>query len=137
MVNGASWVSGRIGTALDFDGVDDEVQTFYPGVSGSQARTVTMLVKSTHTREHGLVAWGDSSVKGARWHLRINDKDKHGVVGAIRTDVEGGYKIGTTNIADGAWHHVVSVFSGNNVTDVVHYVDGVLEGTSGSSKLVG
>jgi hypothetical protein len=39
-----------------------------------------------------------------------------GVLGAIRTEVGGGYLVGSTNIADGRWHHVVSLFNGTNVT---------------------
>ncbi len=139
-VGGPAWVTAGLapvpsGTAaaLAFDGADDCIAAAYAGVGGSAARTVAFWVRTTDAvgDQHGLVAWGDDTANGAKWHLRLNNNSGNGTVGAIRTEVQGGYIIGRTPLNDGQWHHVVSVFSGDNVDDVVHYVDGVVEGVSG------
>jgi arylsulfatase A-like enzyme len=118
--------------ALGFDGVDDYVSTDYEGIGGSEARTVCFWVKTADTARAGIVSWGDGQTNGGKWHIRLNDDPADGVVGAIRTEVGGGYLIGSTNIADGGWHHVVSLFDGSEVTEVKHYIDANLEGVSGS-----
>lgn len=119
--------------ALQFDGVDDYVSTDYPGVLGGAARTLSFWVKTTATNTHGIVAYGNSLGNGEKWHLRVNDAAGNGPVGAIRTEVQGDFHIGSTVINDGAWHHVVSVFpaSGTTADDVIHYVDGSVEGIGG------
>ncbi|MFP4058548.1 MAG: LamG-like jellyroll fold domain-containing protein [Candidatus Brocadiia bacterium] len=120
--------------ALDFDAVDDYVHTVFPGIGGSGSRTVSFWINTTEVTRHGIVAWGDSGSSGEKWHVRLNDSAGNGVVGAVRTEVQGGYNIADTPLDDGAWHHVVSVFqkdSDPNVNDVDHYVDGVLLGRSG------
>ena len=132
---GDEWTGGAVGGALDFDGDNDYVDTGYDGIAGSSSRTVTFWVKSTDTSDHAIIAWGDEWVNGAKWHIQLNSNSSDGTLGAIRTEVQRGYIIGSTNIADDNWHHVASVFKEDgtpNVTDVLHYVDGVLETTSGS-----
>ena len=46
--------------------------------------------------------------------------------GNLRVEVNGGYKIGTTIINDGAWHHVVILRAGGLARN---YVDGVQVGS--------
>ena len=49
-ISGASWAVGKVGTALSFDGVDDEViATGYKGISGSTPRTIAAWIKTSTT----------------------------------------------------------------------------------------
>lgn len=116
-----------------FNGADSFIQTDYAGVGGAEARTVAFWVKTEDLSTHGIVAWGDSDANGEKYHIRVNNSEGNGPVGAIRTEVQGGFNIGTANIADGEWHHVVSVFpeGSSDVEQVLHYVDGVLDVTGG------
>ena len=103
----------------------------YPGITGSNARTVAAWVQLFQGGTTGtLIQWGQNS-GGKRFTVRINGTTG-GQAGAVRSEVNGGYKIGTTDLRDGQWHHVAVVLpSGkSNVTDVLLYVDGQLEGTS-------
>ncbi|MDG2123118.1 MAG: LamG domain-containing protein, partial [Verrucomicrobiales bacterium] len=121
--------------ALEFNGLNGHVDTTWEGFGGAVPRTVSFWVKTTATNDHGIVAWGNSTLTGGKWHLRVNSNAANGPVGAIRTEVQGDFHIGTTVINDGEWHHVVSVFPADpptgTVDDVFHYVDGVLEGIGG------
>jgi MYXO-CTERM domain-containing protein len=119
---------------VEFNGSDSYIQTEFPGIGGADDRSVTFWVKTTDLNTHGIVAWGDAGANGRKWHLRVNNDEGNGPLGAIRTEVQGGFNIGTTNIADGEWHHVASVFANDgspDVADVLHYVDGVLEERGG------
>lgn len=129
--------------SLSFDGVDDYVETAYQGIGGDAPRTVSFWIKTTATNTHGIVAWGLSTSDGAKYHIRVNDAAGNGPVGAIRTEVQGDFHIGTVIVNDGQWHHIVSVFPEDPLTgtveDVLHYVDGELDftgGAGGGSPLV-
>ena len=120
--------------SLDFDGIGQYVSTPFPGIAGSGARTVAFWVKTNSASNHGIVAWGDSTVNGAKWHVRLNDNAANGPVGAIRTETQGDFTIGTTVLNDGEWHHVVSVYpeGSGELGTVIHYVDGVAEAAGGN-----
>ncbi len=126
-----SWIatSGcRVGRCLSFNGTDTYVDIDgYGGISGTNDRTVTLWVKSaTDNTVQSLVTWGEETT-GAKYHIRVE-----GSIDAVRVEVNGGYKYGTTDIMDGSWHHVGVVFSGTDVLDHVLYVDGQEE-TIGAS----
>ena len=128
------WTEGRIGSALQFDGDDDLVVTGWKGLSGNAPRTIAYWVKTDWAVDasSGIVGWG-ASTTGAKWHTRLNNTAGNGVVGAIRTEIEGSYIIGTKVVNDNEWHHIVSVFpeGGTLMGDVKHYVDGELQVVSG------
>ena len=134
-MNGNEWTLGLLGGALEYDGTNDYLDTPYVGVNGSSARTVTFWIKTTDTSDHGIVAWGDDTTSGANWHIRLNPTSEAGTEGAIRTETQGGYIVGSMNLADGEWHHIASVFDNDgtpNIDDVLHYVDGVADSSSAS-----
>lgn len=119
--------------SLDFDGVNDKVQTTYTGITGTNARSIEawVMVPATATSLNGgIVTWGVNAA-GQKWVFRI--QSTNGTNGAIRIEVNGGYKVGVTNIRDGAWHHVALTWANDGSPDVMDsklYVDGALEGTS-------
>ncbi|WP_274475833.1 LamG-like jellyroll fold domain-containing protein [Mangrovimonas aestuarii] len=122
------------GISLNFDGVDDYVQTTCPGVANNGARTVEAWIKTTknsNPSEGGsqsvIVDWG-STTNGKRFTFNILWGN------AIRLEVAGAGLNGTVAVNDGNWHHVAVTFnpSGNTMS---LYVDGVLD-TSGIMSTV-
>lgn len=97
----------------------------YKGISGSTDRTCEAWVK-TEVANKEIVSWGKNSA-GQKWVFRINDD------GTLRVEVNGGNIYGTTSLTDNQWHHVACVFSGDNVDDVLLYVDGELETIAGGA----
>ncbi|GAA3561842.1 hypothetical protein GCM10022395_10560 [Snuella lapsa] len=110
------------GTVADFDGTDQLAIAGYSGILGSADRSTTAWVK-TSTANKAIMAWGGTSTS-AKWIFMLNSS------GQPRVEVAGGYIVGTTNVADGQWHHVAYSFSDDgtpNTSDIKLYVDGVLE----------
>ena len=131
-------VVGGPESSLRFDGTSNYVQTTFPGIGGSASRTVTFWIKTTDTTNHGIISWGDSSSNTRKYHVRINNSEANGTRGAIRCEVQGGYTIGSTNLADNQWHHVAVVFGEDatpSTSDVLLYVDGQLDPKSGTADL--
>ncbi|MBI4662330.1 MAG: hypothetical protein HY735_26210 [Verrucomicrobia bacterium] len=141
LINGPTWVAdaptlGRPNPfALQFDGVDDYVQTTYAGVGGTRPRAVSFWLKTdvSPPNTHGIIAWGNSSANSLKYHVRLET-----TTGSIRTEAQGGNNWATTALNDGAWHHVVSMLPSGVVAEnnsVVHYVDGALDEKLGGSNV--
>ncbi|MDD7986870.1 FecR domain-containing protein [Lentisphaera marina] len=136
---GPQFTEGAFGYALGFDGKNDWAETDFMGVSGSRPRTVSFWVKIPKDAKQGdnysFVSWGNSREKGEKWQIGWNALAKDGVLGAIRTEFKEGCVVGETDLRDGRWHHIVSLFIGGDNADVAthvrHYVDGRLEAISG------
>jgi len=96
----------------------------YKAISGNNDRTIEAWI-NTSVNNKEITSWGLNSTN-QKWVFRLNND------GTLRSEVNGGFKYGTTAIDDGEWHHVAVVFSGTNITDALFYVDGNLEGTGGS-----
>ncbi|MCG8584064.1 MAG: hypothetical protein MI757_05070 [Pirellulales bacterium] len=119
-------------SGLSFDGLNDELAaTGNTGITGVAARSVSAWIKTTTTG--AIVSWGAANA-GEEWTMRVQDDD--GAEGALRVDVGSGYVVGTTDLRDDAWHLVVAVLPDgfDNATDVLLYVDGVLETVSASQS---
>ena len=127
----AHFEPGLLDQALALDGAGDYVTiNGYTGVNGTQSRTVTAWIQTTGLG--AIAAWGEN-VAGQKWIFRV--QDSNGQAGAIRIEVNGGYQVGDTDLRDGQWHHVAAVLIDDgspNVTEILLYVDGVLEGSSAS-----
>ncbi|MCD6303505.1 MAG: LamG domain-containing protein, partial [Planctomycetes bacterium] len=125
---GVTLVGGKYGQAAQFNGTGQVTITGYKGILGTTARTVSAWVKTT-VDNGGIASWGTNASTN-KWVFRV--QTSNGQAGAIRTEVNGGYKVGSTDIRDDQWHHVTAVLpaGSNNVNQVLLYVDGVLEGTS-------
>ncbi len=133
------WAAGLIGGALEFDG-DDDLSTSWTGIGGDTPRTVAFWSKTdwdVTDISSGIVGWGTSEdPSGQKWHIRLNSNADNGTVGAVRTEIQGNYIIGSTPINDGEWHHVASVLpeGGFLNTDVIHYIDGEVDPMSGTNN---
>ena len=112
----------NFGSVADFDGSDQIVVTGYQGEIGAMARTITAWIKTTETGK-AIAAWGKAA-STTKWTFRLE------TTGVLRLEPGGGNIIGSTNVADGQWHHVACVFSDDgtpDVADVQLFVDGELE----------
>lgn len=131
---GPSWVAGRFGSALAFDGAGDFVATDFGGIPGGRARTVALWAKVPADWEpsngFALVSWGTMR-PGAAWQISINPLADDGPIGRLRVGVHTSQVIGTRDLRDGRWHHLAAVlFDGAGPRDTTHillFVDGELE----------
>ena len=136
--SGGSISKGKYGNALSLSGRRKFATSNFRGIGGSNARTVSFWVRipanSKRDEAYAIVAWGALG-PSEKWQVAYNPNPNNGVVGAIRTEFAQGYIIGTTDLRDGRWHHIVSMFIGGEDADIAthikHYVDGELEGVSG------
>jgi hypothetical protein len=116
---------------LNFDGVDDYVQTTAPSVSGTNARTIEAWIKTTKNYNpsigglQGVILDMGTFNLGQRFTFNILWSN------SIRIEIGGTGISGTTAINDGNWHHVAVVYDPSQTTQVYLYIDGQLE-TSGN-----
>ena len=121
--------------AIEFSGDNSWIQTDFPGIGGSEPRTVTFWIKTVATNTHGIVGWG-ATADTEKWHIRVNNNAGNGVLGAIRTEPQSGQNVASTPVNDGEWHHIASVFpdGATMISEVQHFVDGVLDPRSGGGE---
>ncbi len=114
---------GNTQTALDFDGVDDYVQTNYPGISGNGARTVMAWINTTEYtigNQQVITDWGTVATGGRFTFCLLHNN-------ALRLEVLGNGLGGTIAVNDGNWHHVAVTYDPDSANTVSLYVDGVLD----------
>ncbi len=100
----------------------------YPGVSGDDPRTVSAWVRpNSVTGGQAIVEWGQPG-GGTRWTLRLDDA-------RLRTEVQGGFLVGETELEAGEWSHVAVTFDGTNLSDAVLYVNGVMQDVFDSTDI--
>ena len=136
----AAHIPGKYGYALNFDGVDAQVEL--PGITlptGNDLRTISAWVRVSDTsviEKQVIFGYGTES-DGQRFGFRLDTKTPEQ---KLRLEVRGGFILGTTKINDGNWHHVAVVvddFDNSGILDVDEvklYVDGVEENVSDSAS---
>ncbi|WP_242202126.1 PKD domain-containing protein [Aestuariivivens insulae] len=110
------------GSVADFDGTDRVSIPQYSGVLGVGDRSITGWIKTTTTNK-AIMSWG-AAATSTKWVFMQNTS------GLLRVEIGGGYIVGSTNVADGQWHHVACTFADDgtpNIQDARLYVDGQLE----------
>jgi len=124
------------GAALKLDGWDDYVEIAgFSGVLGVRSRTVSAWIKTETTTTGQIISWGYqptnvhvvSAGGGGNWMFMVLAE------GNLRLGVGGGGIDGSTNVADGQWHHVAAVLESDgtpDLSDVKLYADGVEEYTT-------
>jgi len=76
--------------------------------------------------------------EGEGWEISANSHSNHGSRGALRIDHRNGHIVGSTDIADGNWHHVAYRFIGGEGADVASHVHLFVDGRPDSiSESVG
>jgi len=121
------WVDGPpgLGTALDFDGVDDEVQLGdNPTLTPPTQISVSAWVNSTAAEADMIFTRDDNSAR--IWRLSV-EADGDPAFQVFNTSGFAGTAVGTSDATDGNWHFITGTW--DNVT-VRIYFDGVEEGTA-------
>jgi hypothetical protein len=119
LANGPTWVSGKSGSALRFDGIDDHVQIPDSStVNLSLPYSITFWIKSGSNVRHALIV--KKNTTGNSWNYTISSNE--GGSAYLRfASGSSGYNM-TTNIFDDKWHHIgLTISSGGNLQ---WYVDG-------------
>ena len=132
LLRGMAWdPAGRVGSALQFDGLGGYVEVpGYRGVLGTSARTIALWVDVPIREDMDLISWGQN-VPGRSWSLSIMRGGGRGQrTGAIQVSVTEGSLTGSTQLTDGQWHHVAAVLppsASPRAQDIQLYVDGRTE----------
>ncbi len=137
--NGATFATGKVGLAFSLDGVDDEVSILKSPNLNLLASdfSIDAWIKITQTPQAGPasgaypVFFNYAGVPTYALYVTANDfKAEVGFRPGGAANGTGNdpavMAIGTTNLKDGQWHHLVGVRSG---ATALIYVDGVLEGS--------
>jgi hypothetical protein len=66
--------------------------------------------------------------EGLSWKVSCNLKSGLGVRGALKVDFPDGHVIGSTDLADGNWHHAAYRFIGGSDTDIISHVQLFVDG---------
>jgi hypothetical protein len=122
----ATWGTGRQGSALAFDGLNANVETTYPGITGTGSRTCSAWIKTADT-SRDIISWGLNTA-GRKWRMWVNAE------GALRVEVNGGFHYGKAFLANDEWHHVAVTLEDDGTADcseTLLYVDGLQDVTSG------
>lgn len=131
-------VPGKFGSALSFAPNQGHLKTSWPGINSNRPRTITCWIKCPPQVPLGsIVKWGVPLISSSKWRICLHPKlrGEEGVRGALRTEFGNGYVIGTTDLRDDRWHHVVSVYDGSSFGSehtIRLYVDGRPEKISSS-----
>ena len=120
-----TWVAGKRGYALEFDGTGDQVNVEnFKGITGKDAITIALWFKSTYNNsssQQSFASWGVNSA-GNRYTLNFDG-------GMIRLDNAGGAKKTTNTYADGQWYHLVARKAVNgSIQNVNYYINGAAAG---------
>lgn len=123
-------VAGKNNKALLFDGKGDQIKTNWPGILGREPRSVACWIKIHPQDPHGwapIVEWGQMN-NNHYWRFRITKSETDPTRAVLRLGLGQSWYDGTTNLADGKWHHVAVVDTGelnaSGTPDIRFYVDG-------------
>jgi len=131
LVNGMTWVPGKIGDAISANGTNQFATTPAVNLSNTQAVTVAMWVNRTYsTTVESVLLEATANYNGSTTGFGIFPDDTK--CQGIQIDVLGniGYSANCyTQPSSGVWHHMVAIFDktqqGANQTAL--YIDGVLQ----------
>ncbi len=132
----ANQIDGKYGKAFSFTTRSGPLVTSWQGVAADAPRTISCWIKYSARNPSGaIVEWGIPESNSAKWRITLNPEvqNEGGVRGAIRTEFGNGYVIGSTDLRDDQWHHIVSVYDGSgkgSPRSIKHYIDGKLEPVS-------
>ena len=119
---------GISGEALQLDGESFAQLVGYKGITGNDARTVSLWVKTEVNQAGGtfFIGWGGpGQFNRVRYDLGLQrDTDDQ-----LRNEFNNGASTSDTGttITDNEWHHIAATYDGNR--NVAFYLDGQLYGT--------
>lgn len=122
-LNGPSWVAGRRGSALSFDGVNDYVSvTRQPILEPSAALTLALWIYATkQDARQRLIAKWNATVSGFDLHLwDSNDVEFYFLVAGVGY----GYVVSSYASYFNAWHHLAVTYDFAGVGSKL-YINGI------------
>lgn len=133
LLNGPTWVLGKVGNALSFDGVDDSVSV--PTVSGSLnnmgAMTLSLWAypKSLPLDYSVLLRKKPLTSPNARYVLKLDNAGK--LIFNARYTLARGSWTTVAPLSVNAWHHIAVVYPlGDTAGNPTIYVDGISQGVT-------
>jgi hypothetical protein len=131
LVNGVSWVAGKIGGAISANGTNQYGTVPAINLSGTSTVTVAFWANrtySTTTESVMLESTTNYNNSNAGFGFFPDDTGCKGIAAAVHGNV--GYSVNCyTQPTSGVWHHLAIIFdktqAGNNQTAL--YIDGVLQ----------
>ena len=131
LVNGVSWVAGKIGDALSANGGNQYVSIPTINLSGTSTVTVAFWANRTYSQTVESVLLEDSTnYNGSSTGFGFfpDDTQCNGIQAAVHGNV--GYSVNCYGQpSSGVWHHLAVIYdktqAGNNQTAL--YIDGVLQ----------
>jgi len=140
-------ITGKIGTAIDLDGTNDRLEASdRPALSVTGALTISVWFKMANNppsgREGLICKWANyTGYANQRSYCLGIDQGTGRVSGLVSSNGQYGdgtvsnLLTGSTDRANGAWHHAAMVFTPG--TSMVLYVDGQVEATKTSGVMAG
>lgn len=144
-MTGSDAVTGKIGSAIDLDGTNDRLEvTDRAALSATGALTISVWFKMANNppsgREGLLCKWANyTGFTNQRSYCLGIDQSTGRLSGLVSSNGQYGdgtvsnLLTGSTDRANGAWHHAVMVFTPG--TSMVLYVDGQVEATKSSGVM--
>jgi hypothetical protein len=129
LMDGATWVNGKYGTALSLDGVQSRAQVPATDVFALQDFTIAFFVKPG-PQDENIVTLIDYEHTPSNWVVQTEQgmASKMWYMGYYGNVAKGWQVDGAGNVefTEGVWQHIAFVKSG---TDMFSYKDGVLVNT--------
>jgi hypothetical protein len=116
LANGTTWTIGKFGKALNFDGVDDHVQSVDDPFDLSGEISIEAWFKTTAT--DGAIISKHHCGYGNGYFIQLGE----GAPGKVRAYYSGTWLTSPNTYNDGNWHHVVFTKSS---TELRLYIDGI------------
>jgi hypothetical protein len=129
VVGDPAFVEGVDILAIELDGVDDYVDCGNPSILdfGTGDFTISAWINMTAVEKGTVYAKGGDNSGGVRYTLAMGEANENTMTLTTDDDSTKVQASGSIVVNDGAWHHVVGMRSG---TDLLVYVDGILDGTN-------
>lgn len=121
---------GRLGQALEFDGVDDYVDLGTNDfATGSQNRTFTAWIKPNDVSTDQFITSLGSNANGKRWSCRIDGS------GGLRIEIEGSSYVSSLIPNNDEWNFIACVLDGSTLGDHILWLGTMSEQASGDSSV--
>ncbi len=139
--NVAAQIAGHSSFAGRFAGTDDFIELDqnggFRGINSSKSRSFSFWInRDDGTPANAAVLSYGRNNGDEKWVMRRNDNGNNGTNGAFRTEVNGGFEIGSTPLPVGQWTHVAMTWESDgtpNINEAKFYVNGVLETNTGNN----
>jgi hypothetical protein len=124
--------------SMNFDGVNDYIESLSSGITGNQNRTISVWAKATSANNKTIICLGEKTgtATASRFGIILRDSQKIQII-TYANDVifDSSFNWGTINLNDGNWHHYLVTFESGNTFKL--YVDNTYIGlkTASASSL--